>query len=149
MLKEYHGGQAPIGLDKNILSTHFWFPRMGQLVKKYNNSCLTSLTLKRLPRTSEYCRHSILKVTIPRALQNDEFILEWDIERHFITPYFHPANGQVERLKYFVANLLRVQNEVTSECSTVVSHIQLIIKHKTTKRTPLQTLLGLRIESET
>jgi hypothetical protein len=45
----------------------------------------------------------------------------------------------------FIANLLRVQAEVTTEWSTLVSRIQLIINstvHKSTKRTPLQTLFG-------
>lgn len=218
LLKEYHDGQAHIGLEKTLLSisSHFWFPRMRQFVTKYINACLTCLTRKRTPKSSVYDVHSIPKTAIPfhtlhldcmgplpkteegfthvfvavdayskycflyalkslktddladclmdiiylvgtptrlitdngtslRALQKHESLLEWAIEWHFITPYVHQANGQAERYMSFVANLLRVQAEVMSEWSTLVSRIQLIINstvHKTTKRTPLQTLFG-------
>jgi transposase InsO family protein len=80
-----------------------------------------------------------------RAVPNHNLLTEWNIEWHFITPYVHQANGQAERYMSFIANLLRVQPEVTTEWSTLVSRIQLIINstvHKSTKRTPLQTLFG-------
>jgi transposase InsO family protein len=218
LVKEYHDGQAHIGLDKTILSisSHFWFPKMRQFVTKYIDSCLTCLTRKRKPKTLSCDVHSIPKAAIPfntihvdcfgplpktedgfthvfvavdayskycflyalkslktdaiadcvqdiiflvgtpariitdngvslRAVPNHTLLTEWNIEWHFITPYVHQANGQAERYMSFIANLLRVQAEVTTEWSTLVSRIQLIINstvHKSTKRTPLQTLFG-------
>lgn len=215
LIKEYHDGQAHVGLDKTILSiaSHFWFPRMRQFVKKYIDSCLTCLTRKRQPRRVFNEIHSIPKIDIPfhtihvdllgplpkteegfthvfiavdayskytflyavkslktedladcvqdivflvgtpariitdnasslKAIQNN---LEWDIEWHFITPYVHQSNGQVERYMRFVSNLLRVQADCTVQWSSMVSRIQLVINstvHKTTKRTPLQILFG-------
>ncbi|VEN56960.1 unnamed protein product [Callosobruchus maculatus] len=215
LIKEYHDGQAHIGLDKTILSiaSHFWFPRMRQFIKKYIDSRLTCLTRKRQPRRAFNEIHSIQKIDIPfhtihidllgplpkteegfthvfvavdayskytflyavkslktedltdcvqdivflvgtpariitdngsslKAIQNH---LEWNIEWHFITPYVHQSNGQVERYMRFVSNLLRVQANCAVEWSSMVSKIQLVINstvHKTTKRTPLQTLFG-------
>jgi hypothetical protein len=67
LVKEYHDGQAHIGLDKTILSisSHFWFPKMRQFVTKYIDSCLTWLTRKRKPKTLFCDVHSIPKAAIP------------------------------------------------------------------------------------
>ncbi|KAJ8913306.1 hypothetical protein NQ315_010973 [Exocentrus adspersus] len=218
LLKEYHDGQAHIGLDKTVLSicSHFWFPRIRQFARKYIDGCLTCLTRKRTPRAATFDVHSIPKVPLPfntmhvdcfgplpetdegcshifvavdayskycflyalkslktddiadciqdiiflvgtpariitdngaslKALLKHDLLTEWNIEWHFITPYVHQANGQAERYMQFIANLLRVQAEVTSNWSALVSRIQLVINstvHKTTGRTPLQTLFG-------
>lgn len=67
LLKEYHDGQAHIGVDKTFLSLakHYWFPHMRKFCQKYIASCLTCLTRKRLPKITKTDVKSIEKVPIP------------------------------------------------------------------------------------
>nr|CAI5826431.1 unnamed protein product [Callosobruchus analis] len=198
LIKEYHDGQAHIGLDKTSLSiaSHFWFPRIRQFPRRASDEVHSIPKIDipfhaihidlpgPLPKTEEGFTHVLVAVdayskytflyavksiktedltdcvqdivflvgtpariitdngSSLKAIQNQ---LEWDIGWHFITPYVHQSNVQVERYMRFVSNLIRVQADCTVEWSSMVSRIHLVINstvHTTTKKTPLQTLFG-------
>lgn len=84
-----------------------------------------------------------------RMFDNHEFInwiSNFGIEMHFITPEMHQENGQVERYCRTVLNMIRVEvNYNDNDWSKVLWKLQLVLnvtKQKTTQYSALNLLVG-------
>lgn len=80
-----------------------------------------------------------------KNLRIPQFLDTLGISYHYTTPDIHRSNGQVERFMRTIMNLLRVETTTNTEWSKGLWKIQLVLNttiHKTTKETPLKTLIG-------
>lgn len=75
-----------------------------------------------------------------------EFLDNWQVQYHFITPDVHRANGQVERYMRTLMNLIRIETRIKTEWPSTLWKIQLVLNttmQKSTKMSPLQILIGI------
>ncbi|CAK1599244.1 unnamed protein product [Parnassius mnemosyne] len=84
-----------------------------------------------------------------RMFDNHEFInwiSNYGVEVHFITPEMHQENGQVERYCRTVLNMIRVEvNYNENDWSKILWKLQLVLnvtKHRTTQYSALNLLIG-------
>ncbi|KAL4706642.1 hypothetical protein ACJJTC_005027 [Scirpophaga incertulas] len=85
-----------------------------------------------------------------RMFQSADF-LDWingmGCDTHLITPEMHQSNGQVERYCRTVLNMVRIEcNHREQRWPSVLWKLQLVInitKHRTTKCSPLNLLIGI------
>lgn len=76
-----------------------------------------------------------------------QFIDEYKYEYHFVTPYIHRANGQVERYMQTIMNFIRIESNITAEWPNVLWKIQLVFNttlQKSINFTPLQAIIGVK-----
>lgn len=73
------------------------------------------------------------------------FVKQLGIEIHVTTPDMHRSNGQVERFMRTISDLLRVESQKSSDWSSKLWRMQLVLnttKHKTTGCAPFKLVVG-------